>query len=135
MEERFLRSGDAVTPERPRRELGPRTRTLIRGLRRFALFVAIAAGVSVGLAVAIALWRDSDVGRAAALGLYLGGGALIAVPLFSWGGRSHSTGGYDFIETESLGPEGRRQWQAEHSAYLAIGVSLILIGLTVEMLL
>jgi len=130
MEERFLSIGEPISPERPRHELGPEGKVLVGGLRRFAVFVGIAAGISVGLAVGIALLRGSDVTRAASLGLYLGGAALVAVPVFSWGGRG--VGGYVTYDLDELSPQARRRWQGEHAAYLVIGVTLVLLGILLE---
>ena len=133
MEERFLRTGEAVSPERPKRELSPTTSMIVRGLGRLAAFVAIAVSVCVGTALLIGMWTDSDLWRAATLGLYVGGAILIAVPLLSWGGRSYSTGAYEAYEIE-LDAAARRRRQGELWVYVLIGLALVGLGVLLEVL-
>jgi uncharacterized membrane protein YedE/YeeE len=130
MEARFLRSG-AVEPQRDQRRLNPTVRMLLVGMGRFVAFVAIAAGVAVGIALAVAAFTDSDAWRAVTLGLYVGGALLVAIPLFSWSGRTASIGGYDVYELP-LDAHSRRRWQAQLGAYVAIGMALIGLGVLLE---
>ena len=129
--ERFLRTGP-VEPER-RRVAPPGSSQLVHGLLRYVAFVAIAAGVSVGIALLIGLWTDSSFARAASLGLFLGGALLIAVPVFQGGmpPMSQPEVGYEKFD---LSAQARRSWQAQAWGYLAIGLSLIGLGVLVEVL-
>ncbi len=131
MAERFLRTG-AVQPEQ-RRGVHPNVKMIAAGIARFAAIVALAAGLSVGISLLIGWQRGSDLWRAAALGLYLGGALLIAIPLLSAGGRTHDTGGgYTYLEIE--GATGRRAWQGTIAVYLAVGLALIGLGILLETL-
>jgi hypothetical protein len=129
MEQRFLGTG-AVEPA-ARRELPPFVRMVAVGLARFAGVVAGAGAASVGVALLIAWWRDSDLLRAATLGLYLGGAILVAVPLLSWRGRAHSSGGYEHLEIETDAAL-RREWQSTLGVYVAVGVALLALGVALE---
>jgi hypothetical protein len=111
--------------------VSPLGTVIAKGLVRFAAVVAAAAGVSIGVALAVAWWRDSAYVRAAVLGLYLGGAALIAVPVFSWGGRSYSAGGYEYYEVET-DPAARRAWQSRLGVYVAVGLAVIGLGFLLE---
>ena len=104
---------------------------LVAGIGRLLSYAGIAAALAVGLALAIALWRDSDLWRAAALGLYLGGGLLVAVPVL-FGARSPMTVAEVGYEKFDLGPEARKAWYAQSAAYLMIGLVLIGAGVLIE---
>ena len=131
MEERFLRTG-AVEPA-VRRGLPRFGGMVLTGLARFAGLVTVAAGISVGVALLIAWWRGSDLLRSATLGLYLGGALLIVVPLLGAGGRSYSSGDYVIHELDT-DPASHRAWQGTMWAYLAVGVTLVGIGIALETL-
>ena len=128
MEERFLGRG-GVEPERS--GLNPTVRMLLVGIARFIAYVAVAAAVSVGIAVALAALRGGDLWRAATLGLYVGGALLVVLPLFSWSGRTGSIGGYDVYEIP-VDATARRHWQSQLVAYLAIGLAVIGLGILLE---
>jgi len=104
---------------------------LVAGIGRLLSYAGIAAALAVGLALAIAVWRDSDLWRAAALGLYLGGGLLVAVPVL-FGARSPMTVAEVGYEKFDLGPEARKAWYAQSAAYLVIGLVLIGVGVLIE---
>jgi hypothetical protein len=131
MEERFLRTGAIEPPAR--RGLPRFARMLLAGLARFAALVTVAAGISVGAAVLIGWGRDSDLWRSATLGLYLGGALLIVVPLLGAGGRSYGSGDYVFYDIET-DPEARRAWRGTLWTYLAVGVTLVGLGIVLETL-
>jgi hypothetical protein len=132
MEQRFLRGG-AVTPERARRSVSPTAAMIVRGLARFAAFVATAVAVSVGVALLIGWLTGSNLWRSALLGLYFGGAVLIIFPLLSWGGRPVSVGGYGLHEID-VDPELRRRRQGELWAYVFVGLAVIGIGVLFEAL-
>ena len=131
MEERFLRSG-AVQPEREARELPTAATVIGRGIVRFLAIAAIAVVVSVGLALLIGHWRGSDPWRAATLGLYIGGACLIAVPLLSAGGRPLGAGGsYEYVEIPT-DPALRRAYQSQLVVYVVVGLTLVGLGVLME---
>ncbi len=104
---------------------------LVAGIGRLLSYAGIAAALAVGLALGVALWRDSDLWRAAALGLYLGGGLLVAVPVL-FGARSPMTVAEVGYEKFDLGPKARKAWYAQSAAYLVIGLVLIGAGVLIE---
>ena len=133
MEERFLRTGAAVEPERSRRLGGGRFGWIVRGLARYLAFVGIAATAFVGVALLISLWTDSSAARAAALGLFVGGALLILLAVLQGGmpPMSQPEVGYEKLD---LSTEARRAWQAQAWAYVGIGLALIGLGVLVEVL-
>ena len=132
MEERFLRTG-AVEPRAKERRLPPVARFLAAGITRFVGMVAGAAGVAVGIALIIGWWRDSDLLRAATVGLYVGGAVLVFVPLLSAGGQRFDAGEYEIYEVDT-DPETRRLRQSGAWAYVVVGVVLIGLGVLLETL-
>lgn len=131
MEERFLRSGEAISPERQPRELSPTTSMVVRGLGRLTVLLAIAIALSAGVGVLIGMWTDSDLVRATILGLYVGGAILVAVPVLTWGGRSYSTGAYEVYEVD-IDPYMRRRRQGELWVYVFVGLVLVGLGVLLE---
>ena len=124
MEERFLR-GDAVRPERERRELHPAASFLLRGLKRFVIFTTGAAVLAAGLGLVAGWLADGDLVRYLALGLYVGGGLLIAFALFTFSSQPRRWIGE---WGEDLGTSAG----GETGAFIAIGLALVGIGLLVE---
>ena len=129
MESRFLRTGPVEPPSREGPP--PFVRMVVAGIGRLIGMVAVGAGISAGIGVLVGWWKGSDLGQAANLGLYLGGAALVAVPLLSWGGQSMSSGGYEILEV-STDPEYRRLHQSKRGVYLLVGVIVLLLGVLVE---
>lgn len=127
MEQRFLRA-DAVQPERERRELPPSASFLLRGLKRFAIFTGGAGLLAAGLGLLAGWLADGDLGRYLTLGLYFGGGVLVAFALFTFSSEPRQWVG-DWGEDLGTSAGG------EAGAFIAIGLALIGIGLLVEWLL
>jgi hypothetical protein len=105
--------------------------TLARGLLRFLVIVAVAAGASAIVGVLLGQWRDWGFVRSVVYGFYVGGAVLVAVAF------SQTTGGVASGEQVSVygpdaSPEARRSRQARAGPYLAVGVVVLLLGMLLD---
>lgn len=131
MEERFLRTRGAVEPERRQWTVPAFVRIVVAGLARLTTLVAVAAGISVGIALLVGAWRGSSLWNAATLGLYVGGALLVAAGALSWGGQSYEVGGYEVREVQT-DPEERRRRQSRMGLYVVVGVAQVALGVLLE---
>ena len=115
-----MTAGDGATPRR---------RVLLAGVGRFAAIVAAAAGTAVALALLVGWWRGAGLAQAAAIGLYLGGAALIVVSF----GRAQpfEYEGHQFDKSVS-DPGEHRRWNASRAVYMAVGIAVIALGVVME---
>ena len=120
-----MRAG-AIEPEAERRQLHPTLRMLLRGLRRFVLMTAIAAGIAVGLGLVAGWLSDADLGRYAALGLYVGGGILVLFGVVTYSSQPRRWVGE---LGEDLGPGAD---PGETAALVLVGAGLIGLGMLLE---
>ena len=126
MEERFLRAG-AVEPLVARRRLPRFVRYIGAGLLRLLAWTAIAAGIAGGAGVAYgALSGSADLWRSVALGLYVGGAAMVTLGLLTGGRPMHYRGELG----ESLGRGGG----GGVGAVVLVGVLVVLLGVAVDVL-
>jgi hypothetical protein len=105
--------------------------TFLRGLRRLLVIVAIAVCASAVVGVLLGRWQDWSVVRSVVYGFYVGGAVLVAVAF------SQSSGGVVSGEHASqygpdASPEERRARQAYAGPYLAVGVIVLLLGMTLD---
>lgn len=131
MEERFLRAGRAIEPEQRRPGVPLFLTMMLAGLGRFLALVAVAAAISMGIGLLVGVWRDSDLLRAATIGLYVGGAALVAVGALSWGGQSYDVGGYEVREV-AADPDERRLRQSRMGVYVVVGVAQVALAALLE---
>ena len=87
----------------------------------------------MALALLVGWWRGSDLARAAAVGLYVGGAALVSVALVMAQAPPFELAGHQF-DRSVTDPAERRRWQAGRGAYVAVGVALLALGVVVETL-
>ena len=134
MEERFLRPRSAVGPEPSRvgSFVRSRFRFVLRGIARFVGLVAAAAGLCVGIALLVVAFAGASAGRAVPIALYIGGACLVATAVL--GARGTLTvdprWNWDPVTAEQL-----RRSQGIRTAYLAVGIAVVGLGLLADALL
>jgi hypothetical protein len=130
MQERFLGGSAGIHPERKGRTLVPRW--ILFGLLRLFVWVLVASGISVGLALLIGHFRGSDPSRSIPVGLYVGGAALTALSIGGAGGRSTYASG----DAQGLPSDlNLRRVHALRGAYVLVGLAVIGVGILFDWLL
>jgi uncharacterized membrane protein len=131
MEERFLRPRSAVGPESGRVASYVRSRSgfVLRGIVRFVALVAVVAGLCVGVALLVVAFGGASAGRAIPVALYIGGAFLVAVAVL--GARGTLTvdprWNWDPVTADQL-----RRSQGIRTAYLAVGLAVVALGLLAD---
>ena len=134
MEERFLRSRSPVEPQPSRIGSFIRSRSgvVLRGIVRFVALVAAAAAVCVGIALLVVAFGGASAGRAVPVALYIGGAFLVAAAVL--GARGTLTvdprWNWDPVTAEQL-----RRSQGIRTAYLAVGLAVVALGLLADAML
>ena len=128
MEERFLGEGAIEPRAEGRRVPGGRfIRFLAAGIRRLVTYTAIAGAIAGTLGLVWGLLRGSDdLLHSFVLGLWVGGAAMFAVAAL--------TGGRDIQYRDDLGADLGKGGGPEMGAILAVGLTLIGIGIGIDVL-
>ena len=115
----------AIEPEPERRKVPAFFRFIGTGLLRLAAYIAVAAAISSALGIAWGLVSNSDdLVHSAALGLYVGGSAMLAMGLLT-GGRTVQ---YRGALGENLGTIGG----PSTGAFALVGVFVVVLGVIVD---
>jgi hypothetical protein len=114
---------------------------LLAGLRRFAVLVAVAVGVTAGVSGALALATGQPVRRAVTVGLYLVGSVFVMLGFFAGNRPPVRADGEHAGIFGGLVPRGSARWmtpserrdQISTSAlFVTLGLTLLAAGIAVD---
>jgi hypothetical protein len=133
MAERFLQPRGAVHPPASRKV--PVPRWIVAGVVRLFLWVLLAAGLAIGIALLIGTLTGSNPSRSIPVGLYRGGAARMVVSLGGMGafgsGNIYRLGRVEGASSSQT----MRQFQAGRGAYIIVGFLLVALGVLFDWLL